>query len=408
MKIRDLEIEVFKGINFKNKLNDGLFRIIPSGANFPNGIRYNKCKYVNIINEREKKKKLIDGDILFNTGGVGTLGRSSHYISDEIESYCDGFILVIRTLDDRVYSKFLFYMFQSEPIKQEIINNTRGTTGITSIRTDDILNFEIPFPNINKQKEIVEILDQAFESIDKAKDNIEKNIENAKELFQSKINQIFSQTGDDWEENEFGDVITTLTDYHANGSYKILKKNVVLKDKEDYAWMIRSTDFEKKFKNQFKYIDKHAYNFLSKSKVFGNELIMSKIGNAGKIYLMPKVDRPVSLAMNLFLIRLDEKRVLSEFIFQFLQSKIGKIQIKERVKGTTTKTITKNNVRNIIVLYPPITKQKEIVETLNIMDNHIQSVLLVYEEELKNPEELKKSILQKAFSGELTKKSVAA
>ncbi len=58
---------------------------------------------------------------------------------------------------------------------------------------------------------------------------------------------------------------------------------------------------------------------MSKSKVFGNEIIMSKIGNAGIVYLMPKIDRPISLAMNLFLIRLNENVVLPDFIFRFLK-----------------------------------------------------------------------------------------
>ncbi len=365
---------------------------------------FDKGDYIFFTSGIKTKKMntfLIDGENIFlSTGGQAIVSYYNGKASYSTDAYS------IKGNPINLNTKFLYYFILLNLDK--IDKNMFKGAALKHLQKKDFKNLSISTPSMQQQKEIVEILDQTFESIDKAKANIEKNIENAKELFQSKINQIFSQTGGDWEENEFGDVITTLTDYHANGSYKILKKNVVLKDKEDYAWMIRSTDFEKKFKNQFKYIDKHAYNFLSKSKVFGNELIMSKIGNAGKIYLMPKVDRPVSLAMNLFLIRLDEKRVLSEFVFQFLQSKIGKIQIKERVKGTTTKTITKNNVRNIIVLYPPITKQKEIVETLNIMDNHIQSVLLVYEEELKNLEELKKSILQKAFSGELTNKNKAA
>ena len=277
----------------------------------------------------------------------------------------------------------------------------RNGSTIPHIYFKDYKSERFPILPLPEQKRIVSILDRAFEAIDQAKANAEQNLKNAKELFESYLQGVFENKGDDWEEKEFGEVITILTDYHANGSYKILKKNVMLKDTEDYAWMIRSTDFEKKFKNSLKYIDKHAYNFMSKSKVFGNEIIMSKIGNAGIVYLMPRIDRPVSLAMNLFLIRLNENIVSPDFIFRFLKSNGGETQIKKRVKGATTKTITKDNVRNIIISYPPVKTQKQIVDQLDKLQAETKKLEAIYQQKIDDLEELKKSVLQKAFSGQL-------
>ncbi|MEQ1454021.1 hypothetical protein [Acinetobacter seifertii] len=68
---------------------------------------------------------------------------------------------------------------------------------------------------------------------------------------------------------------------------------------ENYACMIRATNFEKNnFDDLLIYIDQTAYEFLTKTKLFGNEILISKIGNAGSVYLMPKLNRPCSLAMN--------------------------------------------------------------------------------------------------------------
>ncbi len=278
-------------------------------------------------------------------------------------------------------------------------------SGRPSLVKSDLLKVQIPLPPLPQQKQIVAILDKAFAAIDTAKANAEQNLQNAKELFESYLQNVFENKGDDWEESEFGNIITTLTDYHANGSYKILKKNVELKDSDDYAWMIRSTDFENDFENSFKYIDEHAYNFMSKSKVLGNEIIMSKIGNAGKVYLMPKVSRPTSLAMNLFLIRLDEKKAFPEFVFHFLKSKKGENQILKRVKGATTKTITKDNVRNIVISYPSIEKQKKIVKKLDVLSVETKKLEAIYTQKIADLEEMKKSVLQKAFSGHLTTKN---
>jgi type I restriction enzyme S subunit len=297
--------------------------------------------------------------------------------------------------------EYLYWFLKTDSLVKFVEKSSKRAAGQDGVRKEVLYTYPTPLPPLPQQKQIVATLDKAFAAIDTAKANTEQNLQNAKELFESYLKNVFDNKGDDWEEGEFGNIITTLTDYHANGSYKILKKNVELKDNDDYAWMIRSTDFEKSFKNQFKYIDEHAYNFMSKSKVFGNEIIMSKIGNAGKTYLMPKIDRPISLAMNLFLIRLDESRALPQFVFQFLKSEKGESQIKKRVKGATTKTITKDNVRNIIISYPSLETQKDIVQKLDILSLETKKLEAIYTQKIADLEEMKKSVLQKAFSGQL-------
>ena len=215
------------------------------------------------------------------------------------------------------------------------------------------------------------------------------------------MQNIFTNKNNDWKENRFGEIINLLTDYHANGSYQILKANVELKNTEDYAWMVRSTDFENNFQKDKRYITKKSYDFLKKSKIFGNEIIICKIGNAGKVYLMPKIDRPCSLAMNSFLIRLNESKCLSEYVYQYLNSKNGREQIESRILGTTTKTITKDNVRSIVIPYPSLKEQNIIVEKINALSEGTKKLESICKQKLTDLEELKKSILSKAFSGEL-------
>jgi type I restriction enzyme, S subunit len=342
------------------------------------------------------------GDVLIP--GTSTAAKKDMLLAREVNE--DGVLLggdinIIRPNQGLFAQKYLPYYFMTPMAYQQLDRYITGATGIIHLSNKGLKKLKVPLPSLDEQQNIIIILDKAFAAIDKAKANAKQNLQNTKELFDSYLQNVFSTKGDDWEEGEFGNIITTLTDYHANGSYKILKKNVELKDKDDYAWMIRSTDFEKSFKNQFKYIDEHAYNFMSKSKVFGNEIIMSKIGNAGKTYLMPKIDRPVSLAMNLFLIRLDESRALPQFVFQFLKSKKGESQIKKRVKGATTKTITKDNVRNIIISYPSLETQKDIVQKLEILSLETKKLEAIYIQKIADLEEMKKSVLQKAFSGQL-------
>ena len=150
---------------------------------------------------------------------------------------------------------------------------------------------------------------------------------------------------------KLGELLELLTDYHANGAYEKLKENVELLDEPDYAVMIRTTNFEQNnFSSSLKYINEHAYNFLAKSKVYPNDIIMNKIANAGSSYLMPDLKRPVSLAMNLFLLRVKEDVVNPIYLYMYL--KLNETYVKSFANGSVTKTITKDAVRNLEIKLP--------------------------------------------------------
>ena len=200
---------------------------------------------------------------------------------------------------------------------------------------------------------------------------------------------------EEWEVVKLGEIITLLTDYHANGAYEKLKENVELLSSENYAIMIRTTNFEKNnFVDNLIYVREDAYNYLKKSKVYENDIIINKIANAGATYLMPKLKKPVSLAMNLFLLRLNNK-VHEKFIY---------IQIKQReqylrilASGTTTKTITKKDVRGFKIPLPPLKVQQKIAQILTTWDDAISK----QEALIKAKEELKKGLMQRLLSGEV-------
>jgi type I restriction enzyme S subunit len=100
-------------------------------------------------------------------------------------------------------TKYLFYFLYSNV---ELLNNLGTGTTFKELSTKALATLSIPIPPLPEQKQIVAILDKAFAAIDQAKANIEKNIENVKELFQSKLNEIFSQKGEGWDEKKLGEV----------------------------------------------------------------------------------------------------------------------------------------------------------------------------------------------------------
>lgn len=170
---------------------------------------------------------------------------------------------------------------------------------------------------------------------------------------------------------QLGSFINLITDYHANGSYKVLKSNVQIKYKPDYAIMIRTLNFEQNdFTNDLIYIDEHAYNFLSKSIVMPNDILINKIANPGNIYLMPDINKKVSCGMNLFLIRFNNK---VNQIYMYYNLKSNEKKLKKLAHGTTTKTITKDDIRDFeIIMHHDVSTQNIIAYLLYYIDKSVE------------------------------------
>jgi len=149
--------------------------------------------------------------------------------------------------------------------------------------------------------------------------------------------------------DQLGNLISLLTDYHANGSYEILRNNIELLDKPDYALMIRTVDFEKdNFENNVKYVSKHAYDFLKKTQLFGYEIIINKIGNPGKVYIVPPLNRKITLGMNQFMIR-PKKNINCKYLYVFLISSLGNQLLQRKITGAVPLSIDKKSVRSVMI-----------------------------------------------------------
>lgn len=251
---------------------------------------------------------------------------------------------------------------------------------------------QIPERNIEEQKEIVKKLNIAKSIITHRRTQLEK----LDLLVKARFVEMF---GDpelnpyNWDKEPMGDYMTLLTDFSANGSYEYLDSNVKMYDEPNYALMVRTTDLERNdFVNEVKYIDENAYNVLSKSKVFGNEIIMNKIGSAGKIYLMPVLNRPVSLGRNVFMFRFNDK-INIIFLYFLLISDYGKKEIQQHVRGAVTKTITKDAARSVRIIIPPLELQTQFANFVKQVDKSKVAV----QKELEKVQMLFDSLIQEYF-----------
>ena len=321
------------------------------------GIRKREEIYSKELSKDISKNKVIKKDTL-------TIGMGSNQIDIGIlvedEKYCVSPAYTTYKIKN-CNSKFLeYYLEYINPRLSDLFMIVSARQG-KSVDKEGMLAYSIEIPPLDEQSKICKILNQIEIIIEKLTIQ-QKEIEKFKntivyEIFQNKekLNKV-----------KIGEYLNVITDYHSNGAYKKLKENVTLQDKPDYAIMIRTTNLSKNdYENELLYITEKAYNFLEKSKVKENDILMNKIANPGTMYLMPKLNKPVSCGMNLFLIRFS-KEVDQKYMFYNMKS-VEK-EIKNLAHGSTTKTITKDEVRNFELYIHNLSEQKKIVNVLETID----------------------------------------
>ncbi|MEG0086774.1 MAG: restriction endonuclease subunit S [Niameybacter sp.] len=337
----------------------------------------------------QPSKRAVENDILMSVRApVGDVNIC------DVECCIGRGLASLRAKNEILNYKYLYYVLSSQ--KEQIANKGTGST-FKAINKGILEEIEIPIQDLDIQKKIVCVLDNAQELIDKRKEQIEA----CDQLVKSQFIEMFGDpfiNPKGWEEVEVGKYLNILTDYHSNGSYETLRDNVTLLDKPDYALMVRTTDLEKgNYENDVKYIDEHAYKYLEKSKVFGGEIIINKIGSAGKVYLMPYLNRPVSLEMNQFLLRFDESKVNHVFMYHLLTTPCCERRIQDKVRGAVTKTITKDAVREVNVIMPPIELQNQFVQFVQ----QVGKLKFEMEQSFVELENNFNALMQRAFKGEL-------
>ena len=161
-----------------------------------------------------------------------------------------------------------------------------------------------------------------------------------------------------------------MTDYVANGSFASLAENVKYRTEKDYAVLIRLVDYNNQFKGDFVYIDKDAYKFLSKSKLYGDEIIISNVGaNVGTVFKCPHLEYKMSLAPNSIMVKFKGN---NDFYYYWLKSRFGQHMLQSIVTGSAQPKFNKTNFRDLLIPVPPLDEQEHIANILKSLDDKIE------------------------------------
>jgi type I restriction enzyme, S subunit len=271
-------------------------------------------------------------------------------------------------------------------------NEIEGNTGavFNSINKKQIESIIFSLPPLPEQQRIVSILDQAFAAIEKAKANAEQNLKNAKALFESYLQGVFEKKGDGWEEKKLGDVYDVRDGTHDSPKYHI----------QGYP-LITSKNLKnhKLVFDNIKFISETDYTNINKrSKVDVGDVLFAMIGTIGNPVVIE--DEPNYAIKNVALFKVGNNQN-SYFLKYYLDSKKIIDKMMQDAKGTTQKFVGLGYLRSFPILIPPLKEQQTIVRQLDALRAETQKLEAVYQKKIDDLEELKKSILQKAFAGEL-------
>lgn len=349
--------EVEYGTRVVNKRDGGTTFPVYGGGGatfFMDTFNREDCLVVARFAMSEKCTRFVDGKFFLNDSGLSVKPKSTKEI---LQNFLN---LQMLYLNDHIYSL------------------ARGTAQ-KNLDVPAFRNIEVHFPKLlPEQQRIVAILDEVFDAIERAKANAERNLQNAKELFESYLQSVFENKGEGWEEKTIDKV---CSDIFAGGDAP--KDNYSEEKTEKYTIPI--------YANAVK--NRGLYGFTNFAKVTKPSITIAARGSGtGHTELRSEAYLPI--------VRLIVLIPNTEIVtLEFLKYKINTLDILR--SGSAIPQLTIPMIKEYKIPILTLDEQKVIVQKLDALNTETKKLETIYQQKLIDLEELKKSILQKAFSGEL-------
>ena len=346
-----------------------------------------------------KQHQVEYGDVFFTTSSETPqeVGMSSVWLETAeniyLNSFCFGYHPMVEF--DPYY---LAFMLRSPVIRKKFMLLAQGISRY-NISKNKVMEMLVPVPEIVEQQKIGSFFKQLDDTITLHQRKLDLLKEQKKGYLQkmfpkngAKVPELrFAGFADDWEEHKLGDIFDVHTDFVSNGSFQALKENVQLYKTENYAYMIRLQDASNNWNGPWLYTDKQGFDFLDKSTVYKDDILMSDRGTIGKFFLVPQLDKPMTLSSNAVLLRSTKND--NNFIYYMLNTSNISNQIIVRTTPGVQPMISKTEFKKINTCIPNIEEQQKIGSFFKQLDDTIA----LHQRKLEKLQELKKGYLQKMF-----------
>lgn len=263
--------------------------------------------------------------------------------------------------------------------------------GTLKIDADALRRVEFPVPPMQEQRRIVAILDEAFEAIATAKANAEKNLQNARQVFESHLAAVFSARNEGWTDRKLHSICRRITVGHVGSMANLYKPAGIP--------FLRSQNirpFSVSMQNLV-FIDEEFHATLGKSSLQAGDVAIVRTGYPGTAAVVPD-SLGVANCSDLVIVR-PGPEIDAHFLAAFFNSAFGKSMVSGKVVGAAQKHFNVGAAKDVVLHLPPLVEQQSIVAATNDLRDETNRLESLYARKLSALDELKKSLLHQAFTG---------
>jgi len=348
-------------------------------------------KYVQYSDEA-KNFLLEDEDLLMARTGA-TFAKVLLHQNDEPSIFASYLIRI--DFNEEIANKLYWYFSKSENYWEQAIRLSSGSAQ-PHFNGAALKKVVFTYPkSLTEQKQIVAILDQAFAAIDQAKVNIEKNSQNAKELFDSSLESLFEGVVKYENASTLNEICELIVDCE--------HKTAPTQDSGNPSIRTPNIGKGELILKNVRRVSEETYSLWTRRAIpVGGDLIMAREAPAGNVAIIPENEK-VCLGQRTLLIRPKKTIISSLFLTYYLLTSSVQKRLLSKSTGATVQHVNMKDIRNLkIGEFPKLSIQREIENKVQSLKDKAYSLDVIYEKRKIALEELKKSILQKAFAGELT------
>ena len=365
----------------KEKKTDNVWLSIADLNNTENGYISDSTEYVS--DNAVPKMKLVKANTLLMSFKL-TIGRCAITKRDLFTNEAIAALPILDKNLDLFFLKYYLENFDWAKLTEGDVK-VKGKT----LNKEKLKEVPITLPPLEEQKRIVKILDEKFAMLETVKANAIANLQNAKDLFQSQLTKVFSNTT--WEMQKLSEITEVKDGTHDSPSYYsegipfVTQKNITPSGFDlTNTKRISLQDHEK---------------FYKRSNVEYGDIIIAMIGaNRGMSCIVNT--REVFSIKNVGLIKKSEK-TNQEYLAYYLKSEVAQKYVSDASNGGAQEFIGLTSLRKFPIPLPPLSEQKRIVKELDTLSEKTKALCAIYENQIADCEELKKSLLAKAFEGNL-------
>jgi type I restriction enzyme S subunit len=348
-------------------------------------LRYINDKFIVPDSKKVRKDSLL---ICTASGSKSHLGKVAYI--DKDYGYAFGGFMGMITAKKELLPKYLFHLMTSGEYKN-FINELSDGANINNLKFDDLKNFQVPHPKLSEQQRIINIFDEAFDGIATAKTNAEKNLKNTRALFENYLQNVFTRR--DYSSVPIMNVAEVFDGPHAT------PKTV---DEGPIFLGIGALQDGKVNLGETRHVTPEDFRqWTRRVKPQTGDVVFSYETRLGQAAIIPD-GLECCLGRRMGLVRVNRKRVDPRyFVYQYISPPFREFLSTKIIRGATVDRIPLKEFPSFPLTLPPLAVQENIADKLDTIREETQYLESIYRRKLAALEELKKSLLHKAFTGEL-------